>query len=136
MTPADAIVADGSGGFNVLGSHSYSSAQRFAVIVTIDDQGTSYVLATPTGPVAVSTPGGATARADSTAVVSDTGLPFAATGLPVAATEGFPFLGAVATFTTDLPRRSRPPSRRRSTGATAHRRPWARSPSPWVPARC
>jgi parallel beta-helix repeat protein len=80
---AGAVSADGSGGFQVTGTHTYADEGRFAVRVRIVDVG------------------GAGATAVGAAVITD--APLSASGVAVAATEGAAFSGAVATFTDANP---------------------------------
>jgi hypothetical protein len=102
-TTADSIVAGLQGAFDVLGSHTYTTTGNFTIVVTINDLGTSYVLSdSDTPPFTVETPGGAQTVVNSTAVVAAPATPFAVTGIPITATEGQPFSGEVATFTSDL----------------------------------
>lgn len=50
------IVADGNGGFNVLGTNTYASAGAFPIAVQIQDFGSSFVTVTNTASVAPSPP--------------------------------------------------------------------------------
>ena len=77
------VTANGSGGFDVSGSHVYADEGSYAITVSIQDVG------------------GASAVAGSSATVAD--APLSATGATVAATEGSPFTGVVASFTDPNP---------------------------------
>src|SRR5207245_1730785 len=72
-------IANGTGGFDVVGSHTYAEEGTYTVGVTVTDVG------------------GSSASANSTATVADAAL--TATGETVTATEGAGFTGTVASFT-------------------------------------
>ena len=76
---AATVSANGTGGFNVSGQHTYTMARSYNVSVSVADVG------------------GATATAASTATVADAAL--TATGATVTAVEGAPFSGVLASFT-------------------------------------
>jgi hypothetical protein len=78
-TTAGTISANGSGGFNVNGTHTYAREGTFNVLVSIADMNGNF------------------ARATSTAIVAD--APLTATGKPISATRGIAFSSLVATFT-------------------------------------
>jgi uncharacterized protein (TIGR03118 family) len=77
-----AISPNGSGGYDVGGSHVYQTYGHEAVDVSISDPGSTITV-------------------DSTATVADANT-LAATGTPVSATEGAAFSGNVATFSDTL----------------------------------
>lgn len=77
-TTLGTVAANGSGGFQVTGTHSYAEEGTAPIIVNITDMG------------------GSTATAASTAKVADATL--TATGATVAPTEGASFTGNVASF--------------------------------------
>ncbi len=104
---AGTISAGSGGSFVVSGSHAYSEQGMMPVTVTISDIG------------------GSTATAQSTAEIAD--APLTATGMTITTTEGVTFSGAVASFTDANPNGRWAIIRRSSTGATALRRPLARS---------
>lgn len=77
---AAAITTNGSGGFNVIGSHSYAEEGAYTMSVTVTDSG------------------GATASATASATVADAAL--SATGSsPLSGAEGATISGLVASFT-------------------------------------
>jgi hypothetical protein len=78
-TSAGIITPNGSGGFNVVGSNTYSEEGSYTISVQIHDAG------------------GTNASATSTAKVADAALN--ATGIGIASTEGATFSGLVASFT-------------------------------------
>jgi hypothetical protein len=78
-TSTATISANGSGGYNVSGSHIYVEEGTYSLSVSIQDKG------------------GSSATVSGTANVADAAL--AATGIAVSAIEGTSFTGAVATFT-------------------------------------
>ncbi len=75
---AGTVVANGSGGFNVLGTHTYGADGSWTLGITVNDAATS------------TSAGGSANSQDA---------PLSATGLTVQAVEGQRFQGAVATFT-------------------------------------
>jgi uncharacterized protein (TIGR03118 family) len=80
---AATITANGSGGYDVSGSHSYTDESTDGITVAITDPGSTITVL-------------------STAQVADLDT-LAAAGLPVSASEGALFSGAVATFADTLP---------------------------------
>ena len=76
---AGAVSANGKGGFNVTGTHTYTAAGNYSVGVAIQDVG------------------GASTSGTSSARVSD--APLAASGAALTAVEGSAFNGVVASFT-------------------------------------
>ncbi|HEX5446523.1 MAG TPA: DUF4214 domain-containing protein, partial [Pirellulales bacterium] len=78
-TTTGTVMANGNGGFNVTGSHTYAEEGTQAIAVTIADLG------------------GSTATAASAANIADAALSSA--GVAVAPTEGISFTGVVASFT-------------------------------------
>src|SRR5205807_1408394 len=80
---AGAVSPDGSGGFQVTGSHAFAEEGNYAVRVSVSDVG------------------GSGATTVGTAAVAD--APLTATGAAVTATEGSAFTGVVATFTDANP---------------------------------
>jgi hypothetical protein len=82
-TDTGSVASDGSGGFQVSGTHTYAEEGTSSVTVTIKDAG------------------GSAATATSTATISDATL--SATSAPVAATQGQAFTGLVASFTDANP---------------------------------
>jgi hypothetical protein len=83
QTSAGTIVPDGSGGFAVLGGHTYAEKGTYSMTITIDDAG------------------GASSKVGSTAKVAD--APLSGQAVPVNAVHGQPFSGTVATFTDGNP---------------------------------
>jgi hypothetical protein len=77
------VVANGQGGFNVIGTNTYAEAGTYFSVVTITDMG------------------GSSASPASIANVAD--APLSATGVNFTATEGVSFSGPVATFTDANP---------------------------------
>ena len=76
---AGTISANGSGGFNVNGTHTYAKEGTFNLSVRIADMSGNFAVAT------------------ATATVAD--APLTAMGKPISATRGIPFSALVATFT-------------------------------------
>jgi hypothetical protein len=79
MSNATLITANGSGGFDVVGSHSYSEEGNFSVQIQISDVGGKHT------------------QVNSFALVSD--APLSAAGQGISPVEGTSFAGTVATFT-------------------------------------
>jgi len=83
QSSAGVIQATSEGGFDVVGSHTYAEEGNYTIRVTIQDRG------------------GSTASVTATATVDDADI--SVTALDVAATQGVPFSGVVATFIDDNP---------------------------------
>jgi hypothetical protein len=92
-TGADAIVANGAGGFNVQGTHTYAEEGNYAVTVTVIDNGDGRGGADP---------GNSIGTAHSAAKVVDAMLN--AKAQTFGASAGAPFSGTVASFTDDNPK--------------------------------
>ena len=107
------VVSVAGAGFEVTGSHTYSTPASDPIVVTIKDS--------------VS---GVTVTADSTAQVAAQSYTLSASGLTFAATTGVAFQGTVASFTSTDPSATSSTSPPRSTGATAPPAPPVRS---WRP---
>jgi hypothetical protein len=97
-TPSAPISAATDGRFAVSGSHTYAQPGTYTITATIRDLGTSFTEQSPDGLVAVTVPGGATATARIAFNAVRVPPQFVLSGLPIAATEGQPFQGGVATF--------------------------------------
>src|SRR5205823_963115 len=80
-TSAGTIQANGSGGFDVLGAHTYADEGSYALSIPIIDQG------------------GSTASASSTATVND--APLSASGTSLDATNGIAISNAIVAHFTD-----------------------------------
>jgi hypothetical protein len=83
---AGTVLANGTAGFNVLGSHTYTEKGTFTVTTTITDKGSSGTITVGGIPVTISDAGGQTTAPVSTATVTDSAL--SGQAFPVISTEG------------------------------------------------
>jgi hypothetical protein len=108
VSTAGTIVANGTNGFQVFGSHIYRSEGSYTIKVTVTDAGSTRRF-TPSGGVPVTivdSAGATTTPAPITVVASVASAPLSAQGTVINALEGTPLTTTVATFTDANPNTS------------------------------